>query len=279
MSPPQDHNFDLELEAYLDGVMTPEERTAFEAQLRRHPEVARAVKLQAMMDDTLTNLYAPPTITPAEIEALIASSPTSDGKETQSAVAPGTKHGLANSAKTKTQHPVVPSNPVAPNNRRRLVLVSLAAAVAWAMVGWHFFRGNGRDVEPYFEQQPLTSVYGTILESGFRPYYECHDADRFATTFQQRQGIALQLKEMPAGTGMLGLSYAGGLSRDTTAILCRVDDQPVIVFVDRIDADSGNEMANQNPAASVFRQEVGELVMYEVSPLQASRVLKYLHVP
>jgi hypothetical protein len=78
---------------------------------------------------------------------------------------------------------------------------------------------------------------------------------------------------------MLGLSYAGGLSRDTTAILCLVSGEPVVVFVDRQSVDNAMALSNQNKEINIFRREAGDLVLYEVSPLESSQVLDYLVVP
>lgn len=78
---------------------------------------------------------------------------------------------------------------------------------------------------------------------------------------------------------MLGLSYPGGLSRDTTAMLCMVDESPVMVFVDRAAADS--ELAAQVASDSeinVFRSERDGLVMYEVSELETPRAMEFLDV-
>ena len=80
---------------------------------------------------------------------------------------------------------------------------------------------------------------------------------------------------MPPGSRMLGLSYAGGLSRDTTAMLCDVDAQPVMVFVDRIAADRP-DLVQSDEDVHVFRSKRHGLVFYEVTPFQHARVVEYL---
>ncbi len=79
---------------------------------------------------------------------------------------------------------------------------------------------------------------------------------------------------------MLGLSYPGGLSRNTTAMLCEVDEQPVMVFVDRLGKDE--EVADRQAVPSiewnVFRSVRDGLVFYEVLPFEVLRVAKYLVV-
>ena len=79
---------------------------------------------------------------------------------------------------------------------------------------------------------------------------------------------------------MLGLSYSGGLSRHTTAMLCVVDEQPVMVFVDRVEADR-NQLYDDTlePPITVVRREYRGLVLYEVTPYRQARILDYLVVP
>ena len=126
--------------------------------------------------------------------------------------------------------------------------------------------------------RPLAEVYREIVADGFEPYYECREADRFADTFARRQGVPLALLPLPAGVRMLGLSYPGGLSRDTTGMLCEVDHQPVMVFVDRADADNPAAADGADAATRVFRTERAGLVFYEVTPLDGPRVMDLMAV-
>ena len=77
---------------------------------------------------------------------------------------------------------------------------------------------------------------------------------------------------------MLGLSYPGGLSRDTTAMLCMIDEEPVMVFVDRLAADDTELVTSRGDAAAanVFRHTLDNLVIYEVSPWQSAKAAKFL---
>ena len=77
---------------------------------------------------------------------------------------------------------------------------------------------------------------------------------------------------------MLGLSYPGGLSRNTTAMLCEVDGEPVMVFVDRQEADleSASRQDDGSPAVNVIRFRKNGLVFYEVTPFSEARAAQYL---
>src|SRR5262249_13346397 len=144
-----------------------------------------------------------------------------------------------------------------------------------AFVIWNFDSRPG--TVPHFEPVPLAQIYKQTVKAGFEPYYECRDDERFAETFESRQGIPLQLSNMPIGSMMKGLCYPGGLSRETTAMLCDVDGAPVMVFVDRDEKDRKGAMKNSDPELHVFREERDGLVFYEVTPLDEPTMIEHLH--
>jgi hypothetical protein len=159
--------------------------------------------------------------------------------------------------------------------RRRTLLIATGLAAA-AALGWS--PQNVTPITPHFTPTPLAQVYQQVVADGFEPYYECHDLERFQSVFAERQKVPLTLATMPAGSRMLGLSYTGGLSRDTTAMLCEVEGKPVMVFVDTLAADQpeiaprGAEAAGLN----VFRTQREGLVFYEVTPWPESRAADFM---
>ena len=239
-----------ELEVYLDELMSPSEREVCAARLRDDPESAAQVELQTQIDASLLSTFKVRSPSAESVEALLAGQPRPER------VAPQLRQ-------TRTMR----------LNRRRLIWVAVAASIAWAIVAWQMV--NRRRDQPFFEARSLVAIYRETIASGFEPYYECREADRFAATFAQRQGQPLRLAEMPPGSRMLGLSYAGGFSRDTTAMLCRVDAQPVMVFIDRAAADQP-DITRSDVGVHVFRSERHELVFYEVTPFDQPRVVEYL---
>lgn len=249
MSEP-DSNAEERLEAYFDGSMTVEEREAFEHELQADADAASQVWLQQEIDASLRRSF-PLQSSPERIsaEALVGkiASPTS----------------LVDSASEQKLRRVA-----------QVALLALAACLAWIVVGWQLDRDPS--FAPYFQPKPLVQVYGEVLSSGFEPYYECREPDRFANTFLRRQGQALQLATLPTGSRMLGLSYPGGLSRETTAMLCEVDQKPVIVFVDRLENDRPSENSSGSNGLHIHRVSRDGLVLYEVSPLSRPRMIEYL---
>lgn len=166
-----------------------------------------------------------------------------------------------------------------PASRRQFIQLVLAASLLLAAGGivWKFWLPGG-GTEVVFKSQPLVEVYSDLVDREFVPYYECDDQQRFAEVFAKRQNQPLVLADLPDGQSMLGLSYLGGLSRDTTAMLCIVDEQKVIVFVDRIENDD-QEMALDGDGLRVFREERDGLVFYEVTPLDVARMTEFMKSP
>ncbi len=76
---------------------------------------------------------------------------------------------------------------------------------------------------------------------------------------------------------MVGLTYCGGLSRYTTTMLARVDGQPVMVFVDRRENDEQIVPPDPKTGLHLFRKELGDLVLYELTPFAEPRVMEYLY--
>jgi hypothetical protein len=93
-----------------------------------------------------------------------------------------------------------------------------------------------------------------------------------------RQGQGLLLAAMPEGTKMDGLTYCGGLSRYTTTMLAHVGQSPVMVFVDRADADTHPPQPSASSKLNLFKKQLGPLVMYELTPLDHAAVMDYLYL-
>ncbi len=236
-----------QLQAYQDGLLNETDRAVFERLLRERPEVVAAIELQSEVDDSLRRLFQPPP----PLDDVVSK----DG-------------------------PLSHVNGVPRLRTRRsagwVAALATVAAVAWAIVAWQLQFGGDSNDEPFFEPRPLVEIYHETIARGFKPYYECRDDERFAFTFELRQGRRLRLAQLPAGRQMLGLSYSGGISRDTTAMLCTVDGRPVIVFVDRLDADRPQSVDNE---VNIVRREYAGLVLYEVTPHPEQRILDFLVVP
>ena len=253
------------LEAYLDHQLDENERRQFDDAAQRDPEILKEIERQEKIDASLTKMFTPPSkprfVLPS-LESLQAEADAPDAAAETALVEPA-RRSDSDSQKR--------SNGVS----RRLVLAALAtaAAVAWLIVGAELFAPSGRE-QIAFQQRPLTEVYHECVSQGFSPYWVCDDETTFANTFEKRQGVKLKLDEMPSNRRMVGLSYLAGLSRKSTSMLAEVDEQPVIVFIDRIENDWHPATGTfSDDGLTVTRTEKGGLVLYEVSPVPDDSVV------
>jgi hypothetical protein len=243
MSDPQQQP-DLRLQAYLDGEMPDHEREAFAREIAANADLAAQVALQKRIEESLCRSFKAPEAPP------------------------------------KIELPQRELVTVKARSRRRMLiaagLAATAATVFWVALALHYFGG---EPEPNYDpNQPLSDIYQTTLAQGFKPKWVCDNAEEFASTFQKRQGQPLLLAALPAGTKMEGLTYVGGLSRYTTTMLARTDGKPVMVFVDRADADPHPAEPAAKTGLHLFRKQLGSLVLYEISPLDHPAVMDYLEL-
>lgn len=244
--------YDELLELYLDDQLSAQERRELEGRIATDRQATELVACQRELDQRLRQVFRLRSVTPADVESWLTSAGV----------------GVTGSARATWV------------DRRRWLGIAAASLLvlgtAWSLRGWI---GGGR-VEPYFQPQALTAIYTESVREGFQPYYFCQDTARFAATFAKRQRVPLELVAMPDDRRMIGLSYSGGFTRDTTAILCEAQSRPVIVFVDRRDVDRP-EVTQPDPASGLFvhRRELGDLVLYEVGPSDNPLILDYLRIP
>lgn len=247
-----DESGDSRLDHYLDGTMSQQESADF-VQNADTNEMEQAMELQARIDDSLKRILSGLKVNEQEIEEqfLRAGDRNLSSASTSSA---SSTEGLP---------------------RGQWVKMALAATLLMAIGLGIWFNSKPGMVEPVSEVRPLTDVYTEKL-ADFTPYYFCEDDQRFADTFEHKLGMALALAEMPSDRRMTGLSYLGGISRDSVAMLCVVQRKEVIVFVDR-DGESGIEEAIKStvPNLNVFVERKFGLVFVEVTPLESAMMIEY----
>ena len=268
-----DDNMDRLIDAYLDEQLTENERIKFEKSVNDQPELAEQVKLQAEIDASLKRMFTPPAAPRLKLPSL-ASLQAEDDSQTDLHEPSTVELASPEISINKKLDSGTRTNSVS----RRLILAAVAsvAAFAWLYVGTELFVPSGRDVIA-FHERPLTEVYQECVDEGFMPYWVCDDETTFANTFENRQGVRLKLAELPPSQQMVGLSYLPALSRESTSMLALVDDQPVIVFVDRIENDWKPATGNfPKVGLNVTRTEKNGLVLYEVSPVENSDVVNSL---
>ena len=121
-------------------------------------------------------------------------------------------------------------------------------------------------------------MYKEELRTGFEPDWVCEDDAEFARAFVEHFQVPLLLSSLPGDVEALGLAYAHVLSSETIYLLARVEDDPVLVFVDRMEARGGRPL--ESPAElHLFSKRLGDLILYELTPRQEARLLDAFTVP
>ena len=231
----------LDLDSYLDGQGDAASRAAFEARLAASPALQRQANLSASVDQSLRRQFPVESAPPVLLERLQREIDGSPG-------------------------------PRRADGRRRVALF-VGGLAASLLIGAFWWSSRDPAPEPFFQQRAIAEVYRDAVAAGFEPYYECRENERFAGTFRVRQGKRLWLNRPPAGVRMLGLSYPGGTSRNSTGMLCEVHGAQVMVIVDRAEHHAASLLNGAEEDLHVFSAERFGLRFYEVGPLSESHLI------
>jgi len=247
------HPSDDQLDAYVDGTLGAEETGRFEARRADDDTLRAALETQKRIDESLARVHEPP---PAALERVL--------KEID-------RQAVAT---------VTPAGHQVPIYRRPwaiAALIILSVGAAWQLIST-LPRGEAPDD---YGPKPLTTAdafYRQAVENGFKPDWVCKDDEEFSSTFRKRFRQPLLLAHDTGPVSTVGLSYLNWLSTHTTALLSRVDGQPVVVLIDRLRNDRTKSLPPES-GLHLFRRVLGELVLYEVTPLPEPHVMGLFYNP
>ncbi len=249
-------NPDPMLEAHLDGLLDASQHAAFQDRLAQDPAAQAAIQHQQRIDEALRRLASP-----------------GDAHAAWARVEAAQRAGRV-TALLQLQR------------RRRAARLAMAAAVVLALGGtgglvWWTQHVESTLHERQYADQPWRTfemVYRDEVQAGFRADWECKSEKEFAGTFWKRFGQGLLLAQLPQGVQSLGLSYCNTLSKKTVTLLALVHGEKVIVFVDR---PSKYQEEGVSPASGLhlYRQELGRLILFELSPLDHPHLLELFYDP
>lgn len=246
---------DPTLDDYFDGLLDEESRRRFEEKLEQDPGLRAQMERQNVLNDALNRMCVPTAGSQERVfEAVRQAGTTAKASVTQSGAMPFYRRRWAIAA-----------------------LLALSMVAAWRLAGVIEQRRSAGDG---YGPKPWTSMatYYRQVESDFKPEWVCKDDAEFANAFKKR---LRQPALVAATTGPivgLGLGYANCLSPRTMTYLALVQDQPVVVFVDKLKNDSHPELPLDS-GLHLFRKELDQLILYEVSPLTEPHVLELFYVP
>ena len=232
-----------DLDLYVDGLMTPEQAAAFERVIATNPQLAAEVQLQIRIDASLSSQYAYP-------------------------------QGLSTAV---PDAPTLPFEAAArPRPRWGRMLAFTAVAACAAMLVWV---GNPfAPLPPVVEPKRLTAcdVYKNLEAGNWIPSFKCNSDEEFVVAVAKQLGSGLLIPLSTVGVTLDGWGYADGyagspISGETMYLLTHVGEKRVLVLMDKKAND--HPVATGDCSLNLFRREVGDLVLYEVSPNASSTAI------
>lgn len=236
-----------QVELYLDGLLDPPQREAFEARMRSDAKlqahVAELRAIDAAIGGALRERFSP------QVVPLPAPAPL---QLTSPANAPTQPRSLL----------------------QRIGWLRIAAAIILA--GAAIFTLNLRQ---QYATQLVTpqQAYSSIVAAGFKPYLICTDEQEFIEYTHRTLGVGLRVRPFE-GLALIGWNKDGDvLSEDTDALLATVDGTQVIVFMDK---QSNKRPLPANAAGlNTFHRDLAGLTLIEVTPLSEPKLLNNFEKP
>jgi len=228
------------LDAYLDGLMTPSERSAFEAAARSDPALREQVELQARVDSSLRAILPYDAPQPLRLE----------------------------------RAPRAPR----PWYTQRLAWLGMAAAVLLGVFLTVYLTKG-----PEHPRVPGDRLYTRLVKTGFVPEWKCETDAQFADAVQKRLGVPVVVPLATTGIEVLGWAYANNydgspLTEHAMILMVRSEGKNLLVLMDRAERDTGVQFGDEC-GLYIYRREFEGLVLYEITPFTAPRVLSEFRKP
>ena len=242
------------LDAYLDGVMTPDQCAEFQREIESDDDLRKQIEIQKEIDQAFRRLFQVPSAKRVPIV-------NTDLRESEPYTLPPT---------TKRDWGAVP--------RRWAAAAAIVAGVFGGWLMWNALRPAGVS-NPYGPWRSIEVVYADAVANNMEPEWTCDNELEFADSIRDHFGQAAVFSfELPDGMAALGLAYCNSISRRTVYLLAEVNDEPVIVFIDRVERDSGPTV-DETSGLNLFSRRLGLLVLYELSPLEKPALLQLFFDP
>jgi hypothetical protein len=245
------------LERYLDGMLTERERRVFENSLESDPVLRQHLSLQRHIDARLRVHAALPTT----LAAGALGDETGPSPEAVSA--------------SSTPVPIAPGSMVSRPPARRIHWLRVAALVALVMSGYLLYLNVGPSPQPTATVRPFLTpmeVYVAEVGQGMTPDVVCVSNEAFLTFAKDTVGIALSIQPTQ-GLTLIGWNYASRVFSDNTvALLAKYHDQPVVIFMDRIEPGLMDGCAG-NSTCDEAAVRVGGVYLHEVRPKGTPSIL------
>jgi len=152
----------------------------------------------------------------------------------------------------------------------RIGWTRLAAAVFLALLAGAAFVAH-RAARP--ERVHPVAAYNDEIATGFRPSVVCENDRQMIEFTRSTLGVALVFARSP-DVHLVGWDYnTKVLTDDTVSLLVKAGDDRIVVFMDRSENDRRIGKFEGSSGMYVHRRQIGDVVLYEVSPRREAVVL------
>jgi hypothetical protein len=229
---PDDKHMEL-VAGYVDGTLDEAQRRNFELALDGDPALRAELDFQRRLDGSLTRLF---------------------DFDVAGAIGPG------------TARPAVAASTTAQHSRWRLAAWIAAAAALLLAAGVTFYM-----MQPPSNPNLLTpdQVYARMELTHFTPQWKCENDQQFIDTVQQRLGEGMLVPADTPGLQVVGWGYSSNyngypITPNSMILITKKDNDNILLMVDR--AADDRKLKVKNPNLHLFRDTVGGLVLYELTP-------------
>lgn len=239
------------LNAYLDGDMEPKQREEFQQILAEDDNLRAELELQQKIDDGLVRLFTPSSKVSIAVSLADSHMKLSHDSETSTK---GSRIFLA---------------------RRFAAAAAIAGGIFGSWLIWDSLKPTSTNRAQW---QSIEAVYAQAKAEQVEVWF-CEDEAEFADVFKDGYDQPLVLPfDTPPGIEVVGLAYRFTISRYTICLLSTVNNEPVIVLIDRIEAGARPSL-DQTSNLRLFEKRVGKLILYEVTPWQKPSLLDLFYDP
>ncbi len=232
-----DNERDILLDAFLDGTLTDAQRVRFRELLAGDPSLQAEIDFQSEVNASLKRIVVPREVPqPAELG----------------------------------EAPAPPALKLPPPRRTWI----RTAAVAAVLIAFSAFLLVTRVLPQKAPFRQPHEVYQSIVSAGFVPREVCTTEEAFTNWTRYALGELLVIPADLAGVTLVGWDYKPVLQARTGVLLARVGETPVIVLMDTRE-HARRLTVPRSSGLHLFRRDVGEAVLYEVTPLDHASLLPH----
>lgn len=218
------------LAAYLDGTLSADQRSAFEATASRDPALKAELDFQRQLDSSLGRLFTD------------EADPAAQAPQIAGTISPAS----------------------APPRRRFLWFAAAAALLLAATLAVNIL-SSPRDPNLITPDQ----LYTVLKLKNFKPEWTCSNDQEFIETVQKRLGEGMLVPSDTPGLQVVGWAYGSAysgypISPTSMILITKKDNDNILLLVDKLSAD--HSLKQPKPGLHLYRDTAGGLVFYELTP-------------